>query len=258
MALNAGFIETLLPIIDMVKRRPQSETIKPVLMSVGYPDLISSNSFLPEKQKTRFETFVDNNPLSMKWHGLDPNTHTSYSLEKICFSNSLSFRYLDINSGSGGDRKGFIKLDLNCDMPPDLYSSCDILIDSGTAEHCFNIGKVIENYYHLLRPNGILIQYIPFLSPNHGFWSANPTVVYDLASCNPIKILKCELQAYADYSHYFSTAPQIIPHSPTGRFRLPSGLANIEVILLFFVYKKLAKSMFNFPNQAKYRRLLSS
>lgn len=253
MALNVSFIETLLPIIEMVKCRPQSQTVRPVLMSVGYPDMIASKSFLTEKQKTLFEPFIDHNLLCMKWHGLNADTHTSYSIEKICLSSNYLFRYLDINSGSGGLNEKFVKIDLNHDLCPELYASCDILIDSGTAEHCFNIGKVFENYFYLLRPNGILLQYIPFLSPNHGFWSANPTVIYDLASCNPIKVLKCELQGYESYSHYFSTSPNIIPYSPTGRFRLPSAERDAEVMLLFFIYKKLGKSIFNYPVQAKYR-----
>lgn len=253
MALNAAFIGTLLPILEMVSRRPQNKTIEPVLASIGYPDMISLNSSLTENQRSSYKPFVDNNPLSMKWHGLNPNTHTSYSITKICHSRGFFFRYFDINSGSGGESKGFTKIDLNYDIPSDLYASCDILIDSGTAEHCFNIGKVFENYFHLLRPNGILIQYIPFLSPNHGFWSINPTLIYDLTSCNPIKILKCELQSYADYSDYFSNDPKIIPHSPTGRFNIQAAERDTQIILLFFIYKKLSKSIFTYPIQAKYR-----
>lgn len=254
MALNATFIETLLPILDMVKRRPQSQIVQPVLMSVGYPDIICLNSFLTEKQRLCYQPFADNNQLSMKWHGLDPRTHTSYSMEKLSMANGLSFRYLDIASGTGGSGSEFVQLDLNNDLSSDLYASCDILIDSGTAEHCFNIGKVFENYFYLLRPNGILMQFIPFLSPNHGFWSANPTLVYDMASCNPIKVIRCELQAYEGYAQYFSRQPVIIPHNPTGRFQLPALDASTQVTLLFLIYKKLAKSIFKYPTQAKYRK----
>lgn len=210
------------------------------------------NSDASQSISSQHYKFIEDRPEALKWHGLDSGQYSYFSIQKLFESESWGFDYLDIKQGTGTDSDGFIEVDLNHSIPSNLYSSYDILIDSGTAEHCYNIGKVFENYFHLLKPGGFLFQYIPFLSPNHGFWSMNPTAVYDLASSNPIKILDCKLLSFDSYKSYFNNKANSINFSPTGRFSIDSSLFT-NTVLMFFAYKKYKKSIFRYPVQAKYR-----
>ena len=249
MAFNLSFLESLLTAKQTIDNRQDNNK---KIVSIGYPDLIVKNIDLNKHISSVNQSFIENRPEAMKWHGLNSDLYSYFSIQKLFEKDSWKFDYLDIKQGTGTDSDGFIEIDLNESIPNHLYSSYDLLIDSGTAEHCFNIGKVFENYFHLLKPGGFLLQYMPFLSPNHGFWSINPTTVYDLASCNPIKIFSCQLLAYHSYANYFDAQSLHINFSPVKRFSLGPDQPNI--VLLFFIYKKTAKSLFRFPVQAKYRK----
>ncbi len=252
MAFNLSFLSPLLSAKETIDNRKNPESKTKKIVSVGYPDLLFKNVDGNHAISSQYKQFIENRPEATKWHGLDPHQYSYFSIQKLFEAESWSFDYLDIKQGTGTDSDGFIEVDLNHSIPSHLYSTYDILIDSGTAEHCFNIGKVFENYFHLLKPGGFLLQYMPFLSPNHGFWSVNPTAVFDLASCNPIKIFNCQLLGYRSYANYFDAQSVPIEFSSVGRFSLGSDIPNI--ILLFFLYKKTAKSIFRFPVQAKYRK----
>ena len=252
MAFNIDFLDSVSSAINLINNRNVSNPSIKKLASVGYPDLLVRNMDIDKKIPSDLHSYFDTNNTALLWHNLDPAKYSYFSLEKYLYDLGWQFDYFDIQEGTGANQRGFTQLDLNKSIPPHLYSNYDVLIDSGTAEHCFNIGKVFENYFHLLKPGGILLQYVPFLSPNHGFWSVNPTAIFDLTSCNPIKIITCKLTAYDSYLDYFSSEGKILKFSDTSRFDLVCPNSNI--VLLFFAYKKLAKSMFRFPIQAKYRQ----
>jgi hypothetical protein len=253
MALNIQFIKALLPLMDMIDRRGETRLQQKTLGSIGYPDIIADNILLENEQILMRSLFSSCTPSAARWHSLNSSTHSSCKIQEICESRRWNFQYFDIQPGTGPSDQSFNCLDLNQDLPHDLYLSCDILVDSGTAEHCFNIGKVFENYFYLLKPGGIMIQYIPFFSPNHGFWSANPTVVFDIASCNPVKILQCEIQLYKGYRSYFACNYTSLEFNRVGRFSV-NDLQGGDIALMYFVYKKLGKALFRFPVQAKYRQ----
>ena len=253
MAFNLSFLPPLLSAKKTIDNRLHSQGSPKKIVSIGYPDLLYKNSDLSQFISTEYQAYVEERPEAMKWHGLDADYYSYFSIQKLFEYESWQFDYIDIKQGTGTDSEGFIEVDLNNSIPSHLYSSYDILIDSGTAEHCYNIGKVFENYFHLLKPGGFLFQYIPFLSPNHGFWSMNPTAVYDLASCNPIKVLDCKLLSFDSYKGYFDNQVNHLKFSPTGRFAIDSSLFT-NTVLMFFVYKKYKKSLFRYPVQAKYRK----
>ena len=254
MAFNIFFLSRLFSAKKLVESRNSLEDKK--IVSIGYPDLMLQNSDIDRILPLSSQKFIEKRPEAMKWHGLNSKKFSFFSIQNFFESSGWTFEYLDIKQGTGSNSDGFIEVDLNNPLPSHLYSNYDILIDSGTAEHCFNIGKVFENYFQLLKPGGILIQYIPFLSPNHGFWSVNPTLFFDLADFNPIKLLDVQMTSYSNYHQYFEDKGIDIPFSKFGKFSLPSGSNNI--ILMLHVYKKLKKANFQFPVQSKYRSMISS
>ena len=250
MAFNKTFINYLVQSTNLVDSRPEAKKYPKKLASIGYPDILVKKPDTDSDFPISLLKYLSCNEKALDWHNLSSSMYTFFSVEDYLKDKCWAFDYLDIKAGTGKARN-FLPVDLNESIPENLYCAYDILIDSGTAEHCFNIGKVFENYFHMLKPGGILLQYIPFMSPNHGFWSVNPTVVYDLASCNPIKILDCKLHEYASYHDYFECNHKDIRFEPVRRFGVKLQANSVSIV--FFAYKKLQKSIFRFPIQYKYR-----
>ena len=82
----------------------------------------------------------------------------------------------------GGTEKAH-KLDLN--LPIDLGQRFDIVHNSGTLEHVFDIAQAFRNMHNLTRPGGLMIHHAPFVGwVGHGFYALQPTLFWDLAEAN--------------------------------------------------------------------------
>ena len=236
--------------MDLIERRNSKTNLR--MLSIGYPDLI----YPLNNYKTKFFDIYKCFPGSskaLKWHNKQGHLYQNFSIEKYVNSRGWTFEYVDLKQGTGDD-KNFVQLDLNHNIPNSYFCSYDIVIDSGTAEHCFNIGKVFENYFYLLKPGGYMLQYLPFFSPNHGFWSVNPTLIFDIAKDNPLDIKHFKLKRYATYESYFECKYDSIEYLPHYRFGCSSDLN--DVVLAEYIQKKTFKSIFKYPVQTKYRDLL--
>lgn len=75
------------------------------------------------------------------------------------------------------------KLDLN--MPIRLSRQFDVVMNHGTAEHVFNIGQVYRTIHEVTAPGGLMIHEGPFFGwVDHGFYTMQPTLFFDLAIFN--------------------------------------------------------------------------
>ncbi len=69
--------------------------------------------------------------------------------------------------------------DLNKPVPEELKGKYDLLFDSGSLEHIFNVPTVLQNYVHLIRKDGILVLDLPVDGcSGHGFFQFSPELVY--------------------------------------------------------------------------------
>lgn len=163
--------------------------------AAGYPDLLVSETqlktMLGEERSLRVPVREDSKKIAA-WHGV------GRVLDKI-FESRIVFRELgyqldviDINPARGDE----IILDLNVPLPPDLERSYDLVLDTGTCEHCFNIGNAALNLASLVNKGGYLIQAMPLNVFNHGFYNVNPTWFYDFYPTNGFRFL--HLQAVAN------------------------------------------------------------
>ena len=83
--------------------------------------------------------------------------------------------------------KGFERVvDLN-KWEPDI--TADVVLDSGTLEHCMNIGRAFRTAAEMVREGGLLFLTGPVAMLNHGYWSYNPSVIYDGLGENGFEIL---------------------------------------------------------------------
>lgn len=54
-----------------------------------------------------------------------------------------------------------------------------LVIDTGTLEHCFNVGQAFMNVAVSVSIGGVILQAAPLNRFNHGFWSFSPTADHD-------------------------------------------------------------------------------
>jgi hypothetical protein len=81
-----------------------------------------------------------------------------------------------------------LKLDLN--EPSALERQYDVIINTGTAEHIFNIGQVFKTMHGCTKPGGPMFHESPFTGwIDHGFYSLQPTLFFDLAAVNRYDLL---------------------------------------------------------------------
>lgn len=76
--------------------------------------------------------------------------------------------------------------DLNsAELPADLRSRYDVVIDHGTIEHIFNVPNVMRNIYSLLKTGGRVFHSSPGSNFfDHGFYSFSPTFFFDFYTTN--------------------------------------------------------------------------
>lgn len=69
--------------------------------------------------------------------------------------------------------------DLNRPIPVELHERYDVLFDSGSLEHVFNVPTALQNYVHLIRQNGLLVLDLPVDGcSGHGFFQFSPELFY--------------------------------------------------------------------------------
>jgi hypothetical protein len=155
--------------------------------SAGYPDLLIPESlafqFLGEKLND-VPVREDSQKIA-QWHGVNfPNIYESKAFLKAM---DYDMDVFDIKEIRGGE----IVVDLNYQLHYSFAEQYDLVIDSGTCEHCFHIGQAAMNLAGLLKEGGHIIQGLPLNAYNHGFYSVSPTWVRDFYGDNGFEVKEC-------------------------------------------------------------------
>ena len=202
-----------------------------LIASMGYPDLIAPIEDLPGLK------YREDSEAICKRHGLEqrkiPDAHSYFSL-KDC-----ELDVYDIVA----ERDNEIILDLNYPNVSNVSSETyDIVLDVGTAEHCFNIGQALMNMAAMVKGGGYIIHENPFNCGNHGFYNLNPTLFHDFYVQNGFDIKECMLVSR-------DGRQAIVPQ--TGRFKFTA-----EELNTFCVARRIEIIQFVFPVQSKYAHLI--
>lgn len=128
----------------------------------------------------------------------------------------------------------------------------NLIIDSGTLEHIFDVRAVMENIVKMTKTGGYVLQFIPaqnFL--NHGFYQFSPTFFYDFYSQNGFEIVESYIvEIRGTYDRYYAynqekdyTGLFFNPKSRLVNCFLVKKVKRIDQIVLpdQFFYKKLAE-----------------
>jgi hypothetical protein len=180
-------------------------------------------------------------------HGGKGNTGVGWDLAKVVYEVLLSCDHVDSIDLHGSDRAA--KIDLNhvtkWDKGDDQY---DIVFNTGTAEHVFRIGRVLEYAHNQTKPGGLMIHCFPFSGLiDHGFYNINPTLIFDLARANRYEILWLTLSVIDGPLMWLNpeTARTDIRNLARDR-KIP------ENSWLHVVYRKVDGAPFEIPRQSIY------
>lgn len=99
------------------------------------------------------------------------------------------FRLLGANDVQALDFSDFegaeIIFDLNKPVPDELTCRFEVILDSGTIEHIFDMRSALMNIGRMLKPGGRVIHISPANNyANHGFYQCSPTLLIDYYAAN--------------------------------------------------------------------------
>jgi SAM-dependent methyltransferase len=224
----------------MAERTPPSGPRRAI--SFGYPDILASEEQLFElfgNEVSRQLRFRPDSQAILKWHSA--TEHAERIVESRHFFSLIGYELTiaDIARIRGDE----LLVDLNESLEPVLASQpFDLVIDGGTAEHCFNIGQAFKNMAEVVKVGGYILHINPAAMFNHGFYNLNPTLYADFYGENGFTVLF--LKAVAN----MVTAPQLIDVPPVQRIKeLPIDAS------IVCVAQRASQQPVRWPMQAKYR-----
>ena len=198
--------------------------------SLGYPDLIAPVPDVPGL------TYREDSEAICKRHGLSlrriPDAESYFALQ------GCKLDVYDVVKERGCE----IPIDLNSEYPMGIWPEYDIVLDVGTAEHCFNIGQAMKTMAGMVNMGGYIIHENPANCMNHGFYNLSPTFFFDFYVANGFEILDLRLVNKRGES-------AAVP--PTHRFKYTESEVNV-----FAMARRTAMQAFVWPVQSKYAKLI--
>lgn len=237
MAIDYLYSQLFSNTIKNIRNEGKQGNIK--LGCLSYPDLIVPRKLIeehfPDLNDQNMKIRPDSEAIK-KWHGIK-------SEERIIDTNDFFNKirceadYFDFAKMRGNE----IVTDLNHPISETYHGQYDCVIDTGTLEHCFNVGTAFINVCKLAKSDGgIILTAAPLNKMNHGFWNFSPCLYADFIEQNNFILLF--LGAF--YLENGEVKEVLI--SKSSRFKAP-----IESVV-FCIFRKQKNSTYNFPIQTKY------
>jgi hypothetical protein len=189
MAVLANTLDLFGRVLKLVRGQispivPAGQPIK--LLSLGYIDFVVSRDDVARVFGPEVAAVVpvrQNSESIAAWHN-----GGSSVIDGDALFRALGFEphYIDIAVIRGGE----IVQDLNEPLAPDLVGAFEVVIDSGTLEHCFNIGQAVANVAAALRVGGVVHHGNPMVMINHGFYNFSPAFYHDFYRANGFQMLE--------------------------------------------------------------------
>jgi len=241
MAIDTLYLHILKKAID---RRRGSDATPLRGLLLGYPELLVPRStlvtMLGESAMASVPERTDSASI-YAFHDLVGVADPLYESLPVLQSMGVDSVVIDVARLRGMERI----VDLNFPLPQDLARSFDLVVDTGTCEHCFNVAQAFANACEALAAGGILVHAAPLTRINHGFWSFNPTVYPDFFEANGF-----EVQMLTGVTGTIREGFKPFNVHPFGRFEAPPGAA------LYVVAQRREILPLKWPTQRKYRDML--
>jgi hypothetical protein len=240
MAIEAQYLGLLKQAID--RGRASKGVLRGLLFA--YPDLVVPRAALA---RMLGETLVASLPeradsaALWKYHGLEGVGDPMFDSVALLRSLGVEPVVIDVAAHSGLERI----VDLNRPLPQDLARAFDLVVDTGTCEHCFNVAQAFVNACEALCAGGILVHAAPLNRVNHGFWSFNPTIYPDFFEANGF-----ELQVMTGVTGTLGAGMRFFPVEAFGHFQPPADSA------LYVVARRREILPLKWPVQRKYQGMI--
>ncbi len=105
----------------------------------------------------------------------------------------------DVSDYEGAD----YVMDLNYPVEEKYHERFDVILDSGTLEHIFDVPTALTNYARMVKKGGRLIFFLPCSNTiNHGFYSFNPNLFFDFFTANGFSDFSCYLMVESSFNVY--------------------------------------------------------
>lgn len=199
--------------------------------SYGYPDVIAPLEMIEDilGDKYRSLKYRTDNYAICKRHGIEPrNIPDAHSFVELLGG---TLDVYDIVKERGCETY------CNLNEPQNTANFYDVVLDVGTAEHCFNIAQAVMNMANQLREGGVIIHENPANWVNHGFYSLSPTLFADFYAANGFALLDCRLVTRDGRSFC------ITPHR---------RIVMAEEVNVFAVARRIKCQGLVYPTQGKY------
>ncbi len=159
---------------------------------------------------------------------------------------------LDYSDFEGAD----IVTDLNRPVNAELRSRFDVIIDSGTSEHVFDVKQCLANIVSMLKVGGRILHFSPANNyMNHGFFQFSPTLFLDYYHANRFADLRCFIAEESRFLNYLR--PLTFYTVPAGR-DLPRMFSHSGLLVFFMAEKTNQSSADVVPLQNYYQSLFVS
>lgn len=242
MAIDALYLQYLRDAVGQRRAAGAGQRLAGLLLA--YPDLLVPRAALAQILGERtLEGVPHRSDAAATWqyHGLagvaEPMFDSLALLERMGVDSTV----VDAAKLRGMERV----VDLNFPLPGDLARRFDLVVDTGTCEHCFNVAQAFVNACDALAAGGILAHAAPLTRINHGFWSFNPTVYPDFFEANGF-----DLMLLTGVTGTIAQGLRPFPVDPFARFEAPAGAA------LYVVARRREVRELRWPVQRKYRHML--
>lgn len=237
MAIEAFYLQLLQQAIGKAKAGRESASA----LLLGYPDLL-----VPRAALTRMfgEHLVASLPTRddaaaiWEWHGLRGVQDPMFDSVALLRALGVEPVIVDVARTRGVETL----VDLNHPLPAELARRFDLVVDTGTCEHCFNVGQALLNACEALAAGGILVHAAPLTRINHGFWNFSPTVYPDFFEENGF-----ELQLLTGVQGDLASGMRPFEVDPFRRFDAPANAA------LYVIARRAQVRDLHWPMQRKYR-----
>lgn len=241
MAIDALYLSYLKRAVDL-RRAGGAGRLKGLFLA--YPDLLVPRAALVQiLGEDAIAGVSERGDAAAIWeyHGLAGVADPMYDSIAIFERLGVDATVVDVAKLRGMERI----VDLNLPLPDDLARRFDLVVDTGTCEHCFNVGQAFANACEALALDGMLVHAAPLTRMNHGFWSFNPTIYPDFFEDNGF-----ELQLLTGVTGTITQGFRTFKVEPFTRFEAPPGAA------LYVIAQRREVRALRWPVQRKYRQML--
>jgi len=143
-------------------------------------------------------------------------------------------------------------IDLNYDVNKEYYERFDVILDSGTLEHVFEVPVALNNLIKMLKKGGRIILISPSSgSINHGFYSFNPNLFFDFFTANGFSDFSCYLVEGSSFNVYKKSKIYRYNYSPGQEYPLSSKNI-VEICFCATKSNRINLNKINKPIQSMY------